>query len=51
MGTLSGAKALGLDDKIGTLEVGKHADIVAIKITPKPVYNPINLIVYVGTNK
>lgn len=51
MGTLNGAKALGLEHKIGSLEVGKQADIVAIKIGTKPVYNPINLIVYVGTNK
>lgn len=30
MATINGAKALGLDDKIGTLEVGKEADIVLI---------------------
>lgn len=32
MGTLSAAKVLGIDDKIGSLEVGKQADIIAIDL-------------------
>lgn len=32
MATLGGAKAMGLDDRIGTLEVGKDADLVAISL-------------------
>ena len=47
--TLGGAKALGLDDKLGTLEVGKQADIIAIDfsgIEQQPVYQPISQLVY-----
>ncbi|KJS88443.1 MAG: hypothetical protein JM58_01290 [Peptococcaceae bacterium BICA1-8] len=32
--TLNGAKVCGIEDKAGTLEVGKYADIVAIKGNP-----------------
>lgn len=32
MGTLYAAKVLGIDDKVGSLEVGKQADIIAIDL-------------------
>jgi imidazolonepropionase-like amidohydrolase len=51
MMTLNGAKALGLDDKVGSIEKGKEADIIAMRIYSVPVYNPIATVVYVGTNK
>ena len=35
MGTINGARLLGLDDKIGSIEVGKEADIIIIDISKK----------------
>lgn len=32
MATINGSKALGLEEKVGTIEVGKKADIIAVKI-------------------
>lgn len=49
MATINGAKALGLEQQIGSLSIGKAADIVAIDlrhIATQPVYNPISQIVY-----
>jgi len=39
--TLGGAKALGLDHKIGTLEVGKEADIAVVSLG-SPAQSPVN---------
>jgi 5-methylthioadenosine/S-adenosylhomocysteine deaminase len=39
--TLGGAKALGLDDKIGTLKPGKQADLAIVSLT-NPAQQPIN---------
>lgn len=52
MATLDGAKALGLDDKIGSLEPGKCADIIAINmnsIEQQPLYNPLSQLVYTNS--
>ncbi len=49
MATLNGARALGMDDSIGSLEPGKLADIVAIRMdtfNAMPVYNIISHLVY-----
>jgi len=49
MATINGAKALGLSDKIGSLEVGKKADVIAIdfsQLNSQPVYDPIAQLVY-----
>jgi 5-methylthioadenosine/S-adenosylhomocysteine deaminase len=49
--TLNGAKALGLDEKIGSLKPGKRADIVAVDLSApelQPVFDPISHLVYVA---
>ncbi len=50
MGTINGAKALGLDNKVGSIEVGKLADLTAVKmsdINTQPCFDPISHLVYV----
>ncbi len=52
MATLNGARALGLEDLIGSLEVGKAADITAIELSDlpsQPVYNPVSQLVYTNS--
>ena len=47
--TIEGAKALNLDNKIGSIEVGKHADIILINLNKPhltPLYDPYSHIVY-----
>jgi len=52
MATINGAKALGWDDQIGSLEAGKSADIIAIEINSiaqQPLYNPASQLVYTNS--
>ena len=51
MATINGAKALGLDDKIGSIEIGKLADLTAVKmsdITMQPCFDVASHLVYVA---
>ena len=51
MATINGAKALGLEDKIGSIEVGKKADLIILDlndITMQPTVNIITQIVHNG---
>ena len=52
LATLQGAKALGLEDQTGSLEVGKSADLVALDLRDpdtQPVYHPTSQIVYAAS--
>ncbi len=52
--TLGGARALGLDSRIGSLEVGKEADITALRLDELeslPLYNPISQLVYASDRR
>jgi cytosine/adenosine deaminase-related metal-dependent hydrolase len=54
MATINGAKALGLDDRIGSLEVGKKADFVAIDVRGihnQPWHNAASAVVYTATGR
>lgn len=49
MATINGARAMNQEDITGSLEVGKSADMIAIKIDPleqMPLYNPLSQLVY-----
>lgn len=49
MATMGAAKALHMEDKVGSLEVGKLADIIVVDTKAPnmvPVYNPYSALVY-----
>lgn len=51
MATINGAKALGLEQRIGSIEPGKQADLVAVdfsSIEMSPCYDPLSHLVYVA---
>jgi len=49
MATINGAKALGIENTTGSLEINKSADFIAIDLSDpatQPLYNPISQLVY-----
>jgi len=52
MATLGGAKVLGLADHIGSIEIGKDADIILVDMNKPhltPLYNPYSQLVYAAS--
>jgi len=52
MATIDGAKAIGLSDQIGSIEVGKKADLIILNLNNPfvtPVHNPVSAITYSAT--
>lgn len=51
MATINGAKAIGQESRLGSLESGKYADLVAINMNcleMKPIYEPLASLLYSG---
>jgi len=49
MATLNGARALGIDEHTGSIEIGKFADLVALDLSglaQQPVYDPVSQLIY-----
>jgi 5-methylthioadenosine/S-adenosylhomocysteine deaminase len=50
MATIGGAAAVGMADRIGSLEAGKLADLIVVSMgsaRQTPMYNPVSHLVYV----
>jgi len=50
MATIGGARSLGLGDRLGSLEPGKLADVIVVRMDTArqtPLYNPVSHLVYV----
>ncbi|WP_237065448.1 TRZ/ATZ family hydrolase [Microbulbifer guangxiensis] len=52
MATIHGARALGLEDRIGSLEPGKFADLAAIDLgglEQQPLHDPVSQLIYTAS--
>jgi len=50
LATRGGARAIGLADRIGSLEPGKQADVIAVSVAgarQTPMFDPVSHLVYV----
>jgi 5-methylthioadenosine/S-adenosylhomocysteine deaminase len=51
MATIRGARALGMESRIGSLETGKRADVILVDTSgarQTPMYDPVSHLVYVA---
>jgi 5-methylthioadenosine/S-adenosylhomocysteine deaminase len=49
MATIEAARGMGLDDQLGSLDVGKRADFVVVDLNgtaTQPVFDPVETMVY-----
>ncbi|MCH2039353.1 MAG: TRZ/ATZ family hydrolase [Saccharospirillaceae bacterium] len=54
MATIGSAKSLGIDDQVGSLDVGKWADMQAVNLSQlgqNPLYDPISQLVYTDSSR
>lgn len=54
MATINGARALGMGDRIGSIEVGKCADLIALdlaSLNTQPLYDPVAQVVYAASSR
>jgi len=52
MATINGARAMGLGDQVGSIEVGKRADLIVVNMDAPhltPAWDPVSTIVYAAT--
>ena len=54
MATINGARALGMADRIGSIEAGKCADLIAVdfgELNTQPLYDPVSQLIYAAASR